>query len=350
MVVMTEVKNGIGWIKINRPKVLNSINLEVVALMTEALEKWKNDSNIMFVCIYGEGEKGLCAGGDMRKFYDLKDEDVVSYAEDFFATEYHLDALIHHYAKPIVVYMNGIVMGGGVGLSVGASHRIVTEKTKWAMPEMNIGFFPDVGASFFLNQLPGYVGRYLALTARVIKANDTIYIGAADYYIKSSEWENIQDKLLEKNWSAESIHQELDGLIKSCCTSLSDVSQLEHTLEDINRHFQYETVEGIVESLQSEVLKGNEWAAQEVNTILSKSPTSLKVTLQQLINGQGRSLSECLDMEKNMAIHFMNSADFYEGVRAVLVDKDGSPKWVPSKLEALDHSDIEQYFSKPVKS
>nr|WP_181210395.1 enoyl-CoA hydratase/isomerase family protein [Psychrobacter sp. D2]MBA2057857.1 enoyl-CoA hydratase/isomerase family protein [Psychrobacter sp. D2] len=350
MVVMTEVKNGIGWIKINRPKVLNSINLEVVALMTEALEKWRNDSNIMFVCIHGEGEKGLCAGGDMRKFYDLKDEDVVSYAEDFFATEYHLDALIHHYAKPIVVYMNGIVMGGGVGLSVGASHRIVTERTKWAMPEMNIGFFPDVGASFFLNQLPGYVGRYLALTARVIKANDTIYIGAADYYMESSEWEAIQEKWLERKWSPDLIHQQLNAAIKSNSTSVIETSLLKNLQKEIDRHFQYETVEEIIESLHGEALKGDGWAAQEVLNLLSKSPTSLKVTLQQLINGIGKSLDECLEMEKNMAIHFMGTADFYEGVRAVLVDKDGSPNWVPSKLEDLDSSDIEKYFLIPVKN
>jgi len=201
MVVTSEVKNGIGWLKINRPKVLNAINTEVVELLTNALEEWQDDANVLFVCLSGAGEKGFCAGGDMRKFYDLEAEEVIPYAEQFFSTEYRLDALIHDYSKPIIAYMNGIVMGGGVGLSVGASHRIVTEKTKWAMPEMNIGFFPDVGASFFLNQMPRYTGRHLALTAKVIKANDVIYSGSADYTIDSSVWETIEEKLLTQKWS-----------------------------------------------------------------------------------------------------------------------------------------------------
>ncbi|WP_186668449.1 enoyl-CoA hydratase/isomerase family protein [Sporosarcina sp. BP05] len=345
MVVIAEVKNGIGWIKLNRPKVLNSINLEVVEIITNVLEKWRNDDGVIFICLYGEGEKGFCAGGDMRKFYDLRNEDIVSYAEKFFSAEYQLDALIHQYSKPVVAYLNGIVMGGGVGLSIGATHRIVTEKTKWAMPEMNIGFFPDVGASYFLNQLPGHTGRYLALTAQVIKANDTIYVGAADYYMESSNWQTIQMKLLEKNWSYDSIQQELDEFIQSNCTTLQSISQLSIVQEDIDRHFKYGTIEEIVKSLQNEASEGNEWAAQAVNTLLSKSPTSLKVTLQQLINGKGLSLNECLQMEKKMAIHFMETADFYEGIRAVLVDKDHSPKWFPETLETVTDTDIERYFS-----
>ncbi|WP_246096912.1 enoyl-CoA hydratase/isomerase family protein [Psychrobacillus soli] len=345
MVVVTEVKNGIGWIKLNRPQVLNSINLEVVELITKALEKWRNDDDVIFICLYGEGEKGFCAGGDMRKFYDLKNNDVVSYAENFFTSEYQLDALIHQYTKPIVAYMSGIVMGGGVGLAIGATHRIVTEKTKWAMPEMNIGFFPDVGASHFLNQLPGYTGRYLALTAKVVQASDTIYMGAADYYMESGNWETFQMEMQEKHWSSESIQQELNEFIQSHCSNSPSISQLSIEQEDIDCHFQYETVEEIVKSLQSEASVGNEWAALTVHTLLSKSPTSLKVTLQQLINGKGRSLNECLEMEKNMAIHFMKTADFYEGIRAVLVDKDRSPKWQPDSLEAVSTSDVEAYFT-----
>lgn len=345
MVVVTEVKNGIGWIKLNRPQVLNSINIEVVELITNALENWGNREDVIFICLYGEGEKGFCAGGDMRKFYDLKNSDVVTYAENFFSTEYKLDAFIHHYPKPIVAYMNGVVMGGGVGLSMGATHRIVTEKTKWAMPEMNIGFFPDVGASYFLNQLPGYTGRYLALTAKVVQASDTIYMGAADYYMESGKWETIQIKMQEKHWSSESIQQELQKFFQSHCTTLPSISQLSIEQEAIDCHFQYETVEEIVKSLQNEASLGNEWAAQTVHTLLSKSPTSLKVTLQQLIYGKDKSLNECLEMEKSMAIHFMKSADFYEGIRAVLVDKDRSPKWQPESLEAVSNSDIEAYFS-----
>lgn len=345
VVVITEVDNGVGWIKINRPKVLNSINIEVVELVTEALEKWKNDERVVFVCLSGEGEKGFCAGGDMRKFYDLKNGNIESYANDFFSKEYRLDAMIHHYTKPIMVYMNGVVMGGGVGLSIGGSHRIVTEKTKWAMPEMNIGFFPDVGASFFLNQLPGYTGRYLALTSKVITASDAIYMNVADYYMESANWETIQSEMRTKQWSAESIRGDLDTFIQSYSTESPGRSHLSVEKEEIGRHFQYETVEEIVDSLQNTTADGNEWAELAVKNILSKSPTSLKVTLQQLINGQNQSLLECLEMERNMAIHFMGTADFYEGVRAVLVDKDHSPKWNPPSIAEVTNEDVEKYFS-----
>lgn len=333
MVVTSEVKNGIGWLTINRPKVLNAINTEVVELLTNALEDWQDDANVLFVCLSGAGEKGFCAGGDMRKFHDLEAEEIMPYAERFFSTEYRLDALIHNYSKPIVAYMNGIVMGGGVGLSVGASHRIVTEKTKWAMPEMNIGFFPDVGASFFLNQMPEYIGRYLALNAKVIKANDTIYSGVADYAIESREWETVREKLLSQTWSQASIHQDLDAFFDSYSTIPIDIAELKVNQEEI------------IASLESEAANGDEWSTLTLNTLLTKSPTSLKVTLQQLINGTDKSLNECLAMEKNMAIHFMATPDFYEGVRAVLVDKDGLPKWHPDKLGALTHSDIERYFT-----
>lgn len=346
MVVITEIKNGIGWLIINRAEVLNAVNLEVVELMIKALEEWQNDANVLAVCLSGAGEKGFCAGGDMRKFYDLKADEVVPYAEDFFSIEYRLDALIHNYSKPIIAYMSGIIMGGGVGLSVGASHRVVTEKTKWAMPEMNIGFFPDVGASFFLNQLPGFIGRYLALTAKVIRANDAIYIGVADYYIESSQWDTIQQELLTRSWSSASINEDLNDLLVANSTSSIDSSELETNLDYINQHFQHNTVEEIVESLGNEANKGYEWSAQTLKTMQSKSPTSLKVTLQQLMNGKNKTLNECLAMEKNMAIHFMDTPDFYEGIRAVLVDKDGSPKWAPSELEAVTDSDIEKYFSK----
>ncbi|ARD47781.1 enoyl-CoA hydratase/isomerase family protein [Sporosarcina sp. P33] len=345
MVVLTEVDNGIGWIKINRPKVLNSINVEVVELLTEALKKWRNDDRIVFICLSGEGEKGFCAGGDMRKFYDLKNEDVAAYANEFFSKEYRLDAMIHQYPKPIMVYMNGIVMGGGVGLSIGATHRIVTEKTKWAMPEMNIGFFPDVGASYFLNQLPGYTGRYLALTSKVISASDAIYMNAADYYMNSANWETIQKEMRTKQWSVDSIVADLEAFIQSYTAETPINSDLKNEQEEIKRHFQYETVEEIVDSLKSAAAEGDEWAELTVRNILSKSPTSLKVTLHQLIKGQNQTLLECLEMERNMAMHFMDNADFYEGVRAVLVDKDQSPKWNPSSITEVTNEDVEKYFS-----
>lgn len=190
------------------------------------------------------------------------------------------------------------------------------------------------------------MGPYLALTAKVIKASDAIYIGVADYYIESSNWDAIQQELLTRAWSSAYIHEDLNVLLTSNTTSPLETAELELNQEYIDHHFQHNTVEKIVESLGNKATQGNEWATKTLNTISSKSPTSLKVTLQQLIKGKNKSLNECLEMEKNMAIRFMDNPDFYEGIRAVLVDKDGSPEWVPSKLEALTDSDIEQYFFK----
>ncbi len=346
--VIAEQINQVGFIKINRPHVLNSINLEAVIQIRAALNKWENDDDIAIICMYGEGEKGFCAGGDMKLFYELDRDEVIGYARDFFSKEYDLDYKIHTYPKPVVAYMNGIVMGGGVGLSIGATYRIVTEKTKWAMPEMNIGFFPDVGASYFLNKLPGYSGSYLALTAGVIDANDAMYVGVANKYLESSGWEELKKAMCAHRWTAHTVKVELDQLLASYCINTKEPSRLSLVQAKIDAHFHYDTVEEIVASLKN-VAKHDKWAQETLNILLSKSPTSLKVALQQLREGKGKSLKECLEMEKQMAVQFMHSHDFYEGIRAVLVDKDRSPKWKPETIEGVTKDDVNCFFQHVLK-
>ncbi|MEH7014113.1 3-hydroxyisobutyryl-CoA hydrolase, partial [Neobacillus niacini] len=283
--VLIEVTNNVGWISLNRPKVLNSLNVEMVDLIHKQLQKWRDDQRISFVCITGEGTKGLCAGGDMRVFYDLKESNVNEAAFDFFSIEYQMDICIHHYPKPVLVYMDGIVMGGGVGISIGASHRIVTENTKWAMPEMNIGFYPDVGASYFLNKMPGAIGRYLALTSKIVNAFDIIYAGAADFYLDSSNWTELKSEILIKKWSTTSVDSELSKLIKKYSTHVQvDSSQLAILQEKINKHFVYDSIEEILYSLENADSEndGVHWTNETKRTLLSKSPISLKVTLHQL--------------------------------------------------------------------
>jgi enoyl-CoA hydratase/carnithine racemase len=343
--VLIEEKNGIGKITLNRPQALNSLNAEMVKAVYNQLLEWKKDPDIALLLIEGEGEKGLCAGGDMRKFYDLKESGVKEYAEQFFGTEYPMDYEIHHYPKPVLVYMNGIVMGGGVGLSFGASYRIVTEKTKWAMPEMNIGFFPDVGASYFLNKMPGSIGRYLALTAAVIKAEDVLYAGGADFYLESEKWSPLKQAIEETNWTLHTAAEDLEKLLEEHCHSSIETSSLALNQEKINEHFQFESVEEIVASLKRSAENGDEWAEKTVNTILSKSPISLKVTLRQIQAGKNKSLHECLEMEMNLAMNFMTCDDFYEGVRSVLVDKDRNPKWNPAALEEVNEQTVEVFFN-----
>ena len=342
--VIIDKQNGVGWIKLNRPHTLNSLNVEMIETISKQLKEWKNDKGIALLCMYGEGSKGFCAGGDMRKLYDLKENGVEMYAERFFSTEYPLDYDIHHYPKPILVYMNGIVMGGGVGLSIGASHRIVTETTKWAMPEMNIGFFPDVGASYFLNQMPGYVGRYLALTANILKAGDVFYIGAGDYFLENGKWDNVMKAINETKWHLDSAHQKLNSILEQFCITSKPSSSIKLRQEKIDEHFHFNTIEEIISSLQKAAIKGDEWAQETANIILSKSPISLKVTLFQLQEGKLKSLKECLEMEMNLAMNFMKSHDFYEGIRSVLVDKVHNPKWNPKSFNAITDDQITSFF------
>lgn len=342
--VKVDIQNGVGWIKLNRPQALNSLNVEMVETISTQLKEWQTDNKIALICIHGEGSKGFCAGGDMRKLYDLKNTGIENYAERFFSTEYQLDYNIHHYPKPILVYMNGIVMGGGVGLSIGASHRIVTETTKWAMPEMNIGFFPDVGASYFLNRMPGHVGRYLALTANILKAGDVFYVGAGDYYLENAKWDGVIKEINETNWHLESAHQKLNLILEKSCITPEPSSSIKLLQKKIDEHFHFNTLEEIIASLEESAHKGDEWAQATVDIILSKSPTSLKVTLYQLQEGKLKSLKECLDMEMNVAMNFMKSHDFYEGIRSVLVDKDYNPKWKPISFNSVTEDKVTSFF------
>ena len=211
-------------------------------------------------------------------------------------------------------------MGGGVGLTNGAKYRIVTERTKWAMPEMNIGFFPDVGAAYFLNKAPGYAGRYVALTASILKASDVLFINAADYFIASDSLPNFLTELESVNWSKEDdVHTHLKEVIRTFATAPTLESELAPSLEEINSHFAFDTIEEIIHSLEKDQ---SSFSLKAKETLLSKSPISLKVTLKQFIDGQNKSVEECFATDLVLAKNFMRHEDFFEGVRSVVVDKD----------------------------
>jgi enoyl-CoA hydratase len=346
--ILFHVDNGAGWITLNRPKALNSLSLSMVEELGSRLAEWREDASVRIICIEGAGEKGLCAGGDMRSFYDKKDSDVEEHAAAFFEAEYKMNAELHRYPKPVLAYMNGIVMGGGMGIALPASERIVTEKSRIAMPEMNIGFFPDVGASYFLNKMPGCTGKYLALTAATITAGDVLYLGAADHYMMSARWGELQQAIRTCNWQeqGERAGHKLREIITGC-TSPAPESPLGAHQADIDKHFAYGKVAEIIGSLESAAAIGNEWAHNTAAAIKEKSPISLSVALEQLIRGEKMDLGDCLRMEMNLSQHFMRSHDFYEGVRSVLVDKDRSPKWFPASVEDVKREEVEAFFADP---
>ncbi|AOT72578.1 enoyl-CoA hydratase/isomerase family protein [Geosporobacter ferrireducens] len=352
--ILYHVSKGVGWIKFNRSHALNALSFEMIESLYKVLQKWKNDDCVAIICIEGEGDKAFCAGGDVRALYDLRDSNVEEYALKFFSMEYRMNMTMHTYPKPILAYINGIVMGGGVGVSMGASHRIITEKTKWAMPEMNIGLYPDVGGSYFLTRMPGYVGRYLALTSVTIGPVDVLYAGAADYFIDSRAWGDVKAVIEGMTWIKDSAELQLNVLLavsqqvissKNFQMNLLNESTLALTEEKITEHFALERIEDIISRLEASAENGDLWAKETLDILLEKSPTSLKVTLQQLIKGEKKNLFDCFMMELEMSMNFMKSHDFYEGVRAVLVDKDRMPRWKPKTLSDVAEEDISAFFT-----
>ncbi|MGF9941443.1 3-hydroxyisobutyryl-CoA hydrolase, partial [Bacillus anthracis] len=237
-VLFSVSENGVASITLNRPKALNSLSYDMLQPIGQKLKEWENDEQIALIVLKGAGTKGFCAGGDIKTLYEARSNEIaLQHAERFFEEEYEIDTYIYQYKKPIIACLDGIVMGGGVGLTNGAKYRIVTERTKWAMPEMNIGFFPDVGAAYFLNKAPGFAGRYVALTASILKASDVLFINAADYFMTSDSLPKFLTELESVNWHKEDdVHTHLKEVIRTFATTSNLESELAPLLEEINAH------------------------------------------------------------------------------------------------------------------
>lgn len=341
-ILFSSNQNGLAEITLNRPKAINSLTYDMLEPLKEKLIEWEKNPEIKVIILKGAGEKGFCAGGDMKTLYDAgQNGDAIKKGDQFFNLEYEVDQLIYDFSKPIVACLDGIVMGGGVGLAYGASHRIVTERTKWAMPEMNIGFFPDVGAAYFLNQAPGKIGRYLALTSAVINGAEALYIQAADYFLSQKNLSNFVEELKTTNWHPLPPEKTLKQLIDKYVSNPTDKGDLKGFQNEIDEHFRFDSIEEIVASL----LNGTSpFASDTAKEISSKSPVSLKVTLKQLIDGEGKSLSECLDTDLVIAKNFMTHDDFFEGVRSVLIDKDHTPVYEYNNINDVPEELVNQFF------
>lgn len=347
-IILTEIKNGIGIITLNSPKSLNSISLEMANALLMKLEEWKHNKEVH--CLFLQGnEKAFCAGGDVRLLHMvLKNntlETVAPEALEFFIKEYTLDYIIHTYKKPIIAWGDGIVMGGGIGLLVGASHRIVTEKSKMAMPEITIGLYPDVGATWFLNRMPDGWGNYFGLTGALMNSADALYLGIADYFINSDLKESFMEKILTINWdkSSEENKKILSSLLKSISTIKTDSPVknrhvFSEKLSKINSVLDFRSL------LESEALQ-DEWVHAGLLSFKAGSPTSAMVTFEQLRRGKNLNLKQAFCSELNLSVHFSLQTDFPEGVRALLIDKDKKPNWRPATLEEVNKSTIESYFT-----
>jgi 3-hydroxyisobutyryl-CoA hydrolase len=335
---------GVRTIELNRPAKYHSLNGSMIRKIVPRLQEWAKSDMANVVIIKGSGPKAFCAGGDVSALAkdNMEGEAGQQRSTDYFALEYKLDHLIATYSKPYVAFMDGITMGGGVGLSIHAPFRIATERTVFAMPETTIGFFPDVGASFFLPRMPGGVGTYLALTSERLKGANVFYSGVATHYIHSTSLPSLERRLAELRFkdydTTETRLHIIDATIEEFCTGLPHDEPIHiqgNLRKAIDRCFTKESVPEIMEALQAEDGETKEWAKQTLATLHQRSPTAVYVTLRQMQLGRKWSISEAFQREYLIAGKFMRHPDFTEGVDALLIRKDGKPQWDPPSLEAV---------------
>ena len=352
MEILCEVRNSLACVTLNRPAALNALSLGMVEELKTELKRFAIDPAIRGMLLQGAGEKAFCAGGDVRALYDSF-HGAGTLHDEFFAREYPLDYQLHQFPKPYIALMNGIVMGGGMGIAQGSRLRVVGDRTRMAMPEVGIGFFPDVGGSYFLSRLPGALGLYLALTGTQIRAADSIYVGLADYYLAPSAIQALPAELDALQWTGKGVdadRSDLEHLLKHLATSPGD-APLAKLRPAIDQHFAAADVAALLASLEHESRpEYAQWATDTRKLLLARSPTMLAVALRQMHLGRSMSLADCLRMELGMVRQCFVHGDFMEGVRAVIVDKDNAPKWRPPRIEDVTAASVDEIFRDPWSS
>jgi enoyl-CoA hydratase len=342
--VLFDVDNGISTITLNRPKTLNALTMNMINQMRLNISEWMRDDTIKLIIIKGAGDKAFCAGGDVRavrqSIIDYDGVEVPELAKNFFYEEYILNHQIHACKKPYLAIIDRVCMGGGVGLSVHGSFRIATERTLVGMPETAIGLFPDVGGAWFLSRLSGKIGTYLALTGRPVHAGDCLALGIATHLVASSSLEELESDLRSNTFGIDPF-SEIQKRLERFSISNSETPILDLKTK-IDSCFDANSVEEIISRLRKDKTKFSE---ETLEMLEAKSPTSLKVTLEQLRRGaKAKDFGETLTMEFRMSQHFMRGNDFPEGVRALLVDKDQKPNWKPNLLADVSSADVAGYF------
>jgi enoyl-CoA hydratase len=330
------VSGGLGRVVLNRPLVLNVLTHDMVVALDARLRLWAKDSAVKGVLIRGNGPKAFCAGGDVRKLYD-EGRAGRDYPFRFYRDEYRLNARIFHYPKPYIALVHGFVMGGGVGLSLHGRYRVASEDTLFAMPETGIGLFPDVGGTFLLSRCPGQVGMYLGLSGERLKVADMLFARLADTHVPRARFDELEDKLAARDLSPPGA---VDDVLARFASGAGE-SAMRGRRETIDRCFAGNNVEDMLRALERE---GSDWGRQTAAILRAKSPTSLKITCAAIRAAAKADFDGCIRMEWRMANRVARGHDFYEGTRAVVIDKDQKPKWRPDRLEAVTPADVKAYF------
>lgn len=346
MDVQTQVRGQVGFITLNRPRALNALNLEMVRTLMAALLEWQNDDTVLAVAIRGSNKEGpfgaFCAGGDIRFLHQAGSQGNPQ-LEDFFTEEYALNYLIHNYPKPYIAFMDGIVMGGGMGISQGAALRIVTQRSKLAMPETAIGLFPDVGGGYFLSRCPGHAGEWLALTGDAIGAGDAVALGLADGCMAIDQQVPLWDALGTQDF--------VDGAAIKDFVSSKFVAVNADTASvrgKIDQYFALASVGAIVTALEA---ADSDWARSTAATLRKRSPLMLHVVLEQVRRARTMGLDDDLRMERDMVRHCFylrpGQSETLEGIRALAVDKDQTPRWQPARIEDVTAEMVAPFFVSP---
>lgn len=334
--VLIEKRGCAGIVTLNRPKALNALTLSMVRGLAQALDAWERDPDVTRVIVTGAGEKAFCAGGDIRLLHDLGKAGRIEEARAFWREEYVLNARIKAYPKPYIAIIDGIVMGGGVGVSLHGSHCIAGERYLFAMPEVGIGFFPDVGATYALPRLPGASGTWLAVSGDRVKQADAAALGLATHAVASAAIPALLDALVAG--------EDIDAVLgrNAFDPGPAPVLALMPLIDDV---FSAGSMEEIVVRLAAAAAQGSEFAARLSATLATKSPTSMKIALAQMQRGSKLSFTEAMALEYRIVSRIALGSDFYEGVRAVIIDKDQKPQWTPDRLERVTPMMVEAHLA-----
>lgn len=356
--IITECGFKIGHATLNKAAALNALDLQMIRLLTPQLEKWQQDPMIAMVFLDGSGERAFCAGGDIVSMYksmqaSQADKETSEAAnklalQEFFTEEYQLDYLIHTFCKPLLVWGNGIIMGGGLGLMSGGSHRVVTETSRIAMPEISIGLYPDVGGSYFLNQMPAGNGLFLGLTGASINATDALYSHLADYFVPQDAKATLFARLLSANWQEELLHQTLTSI----CDDFHSLHFGQLPQGNLQENQQWLTtlaaqtdVVAAVDYIMSANAGDTKWLNKAQKTLSAGSPITANLVFEQLQRGKDMSLAACFQMELGLSCKCGEFGEFQEGVRALMIDKDHQPNWRYKSVEQVPQATIDYFFA-----
>jgi len=337
--IRIEQRGGLVVVTLNRPRALNALSFEMCRAIHEGLAAWQADPDVRAVLIKGTGERAFCAGGDVRWLYDVLVSEGQGPALAFYGLEYPMNARLHHFTKPYIALLDGITMGGGVGVSVHGSHRVVTERTVFAMPETGIGFFPDVGATYVLPRLRGALGMYLGLTGARLNAADCLWTGIGSCYVASERLGEVEARLAEADLTIDA-HARVHSLLDDLCGDPGP-PPLAGQMGRIDSCYGRSDLGAVLHALGAEETG---WGQTQLEQLSTKSPTSLAVTFRQLQEGAALSFDDAMRLEYRLVPRFLAGHDFREGIRAMIVDKDGRPDWWPGRLEDISTADVDAYF------